>query len=261
MDKQLAVCVSGGMDSFIAYRQARWVFGDETVAVFINYKQPYIRKELAALHSLIPIAETVMVEAELAVSHLFNVPTVDKQEVFGRNILLAFYGAQLAPLVWLSALETEMNPTAVPDKRPEFFHQLSALFTPVFSSKRPETVVTTPFRHKTKSDIVEAALTNGWCTAAELLTTVSCYSDVHQNCGACSTCFKRWIALVNNGINEKYETSPLLNKYGRGTCELMHEEVTRQRFSGRFSAARIAETQKALAVVDHSLESFAYGRR
>ena len=255
MDKRIAVCVSGGLDSFLAYRCACARYGKDNVAsVFIDYGQPYLTKEVRAVTQLIP--DVTCVHAELAVPALFNVPTVEHQEVFGRNILLAFYGAQLAPEVWLSALETEMNVTAVRDKQPEFLHMLSALFTYTFVTKRAETVVTTPFRHHTKSDIVELALDENWASQQEILSTVSCYDGAHQNCGACSTCFKRWLAMVNNGIHEDYVLSPLLNHYGRTVCRLMAEEEATGKRSGRFSAARVQETKAALAKVGYSLESF-----
>lgn len=261
-DKKIAVLVSGGLDSFLAYRLACHQHREENVAaVFVRYGQPYQTKEEAAVRALLP--EAIFVDADLVADKLDNVPTLHQQEIYGRNILLAFYGAQLAPEVWLAALETEMNPTAVRDKQPEFLHMLSMLFTYTFKSKRFETRVITPFATKTKSDIIEDALDNGYATEQEILTTSTCYHEEHKACGECSTCFKRWIALTNNGLSEEYASDITKNEYGIKTVGLMNTEQESGIYSGRFSPKRIQETCWAIADadgLDMTLEEFARGR-
>lgn len=54
----------------------------------------------------------------------------------------------------------------------------------------------TPFREVTKSDLVRRYLHRGG-ELSHLLHSVSCYSDKPMHCGACSSCFKRWVALTN----------------------------------------------------------------
>jgi 7-cyano-7-deazaguanine synthase len=259
-DKKIAVLVSGGLDSFLAYRLACYQHRAENVAaVFVRYGQPYQAKEESAVRALIP--EAIFVDADLVADKLDNVPTLHQQEIYGRNILLAFYGAQLAPEVWLAALETEMNPTAVRDKQPEFLHMLSMLFTYTFKSKRFETRVVTPFATKTKSDIVADALLKEYATKEEILRTSTCYHEEHKACGECSTCFKRWIALTNNELTEEYATDITKNEYGRTTVGMMEKECETNTYSGRFSPQRIQETRWAIEDgLDVTMEDFARGR-
>lgn len=259
-DKKIAVLVSGGLDSFLAYRKAcHYNRKENVVAVFVRYGQPYQAKEESAILSLIP--EAVIVDADLVSDKLDNVPTLHQQEIYGRNILLAFYGAQLAPEVWLAALETEMNPTAVRDKQPEFLHMLSMLFTYTFKTKRFETRVITPFANDTKSDIIYHAINEGYASAAEILRTSTCYHEEHHACGECSTCFKRWIALTNNDLAESYATDITKNEYGRKVAGLIQEELYSRNFSGRFSPKRVHETRSAIEDgLEKTLEEFASGR-
>lgn len=244
--KTLAVAVSGGLDSFLAYRKALWLEEYNVIPYFVDYGQPYLEKEVHAVKTLVPNA--IFIKADLVNDTLDNVPTLTKQEIYGRNILIAFYGSLLAEETWLAALETEMNPTAVPDKHPEFFHMLSALFSATMKSKRLETRVRTPFAEFTKSEIIGHALKNKYATEEEILRTSTCYHEVHKNCGGCSTCFKRWIALTNNGLSEYYVQPPYENPYAIKILNQMRNELKTRVFSGRFTKKRFKETDSALSL-------------
>lgn len=242
-DETVAVMVSGGVDSLVAWKLAKTRF-KRVLPMFVNLQQPYVGKEFNACYSL--FKDLVVVKADLCNDYLDNIPTVDRQEIWGRNLLIAFYGAVVADRVWLAALETEMNPTAVRDKHPEFFYLCSALFTYVFKGLRFETVVETPFSELTKSEVVRLGLELG-LTKEEILKTTSCYDPNHHTCGRCSTCFKRWIALTNNEITEVTPRKPWLeNPYGQSVVREMRELVKHGKTDPRFSQKRMIETHNAL---------------
>lgn len=248
--KKIAVLSSGGLDSYIAYRYAQTIHPGEVGVVFVNYGQPYYLKEKRAvetLHENDDDEDLTLVTADLAHFHLNNVPTVQQQEVFGRNLLLAFYGALVAPKVWMVALETEINPTAVRDKQPEFFHMTSGLLSFLLKGRQLGTTIESPFSHLTKTEEVKLGLDIG-ITCEEILTTVSCYDPDHQNCGRCSTCFKRWIALSNNGIKEEYAFDPLVdNDYGKKIVKEMRDMADEpDHWMSRYSMKRRIETHNAL---------------
>jgi 7-cyano-7-deazaguanine synthase in queuosine biosynthesis len=245
IDKTVCIPVSGGLDSYIAYRYALTLGFSKVVPMFLNYGQPYLSKELNAVDKLYG-NDVIKVTADLAHEHLNNVPTLTKQEVYGRNLLIAFYGALLGDIIWLAALETEMNPTAVRDKHPEFFHLSSAVLTYVMKSLRFNVVVDTPFSNYTKSDIVSLALGTLNISKELILDTTSCYHETHLNCGICSTCFKRWISMVNNDIDEKYYSPIEKNEYGINIIKAMRKELETNIYSGRFSEKRFEETNRAL---------------
>ena len=248
MKKDIAVMISGGIDSYVAYRYAQHLYKDAFIyPMFINLKQPYVGKELRAAKSLVG-EDLIVINAPLCTEELDNVPTVENQEIFGRNLLIAFYGANLGEEIWLAALETEMNPLAVRDKHPEFFHLTSALLTYVFKSKRFETVVKTPFGQLTKTEVIALGKSLG-ITDEEFLSTTSCYSEKHISCGVCSTCFKRWIAFVNNGVECEghFEAHPYKsNLYAKDVVRAMVREVVEGKYSGRFTLKRYNETREAL---------------
>jgi len=246
------VLLSGGIDSYLAYRMSETMDG-HTIPMFVNYGQPYLSKELLAVQALIPKDLLVVVEADLVSKQLDNVPTLHQQEIFGRNLLLAFYGALLGDEVWLSALETEMNPTAVKDKQPEFLSMTSALLTFLMKGKRLETKVCTPFSELSKTEIITEGLLNWGVTSEELMTTVSCYHETHSHCGECSTCFKRWIAMSNHDIEEDYATNPWENAYAQKVTQEMRvlaktktEDDAPELKMGRYSIRRMIETHNAL---------------
>jgi 7-cyano-7-deazaguanine synthase len=248
-NSSVCVLVSGGIDSLIAYRYAKTLY-EVAIPLFVDIGQPYLAKELESVRSQYG-SELRIVRADLCTEALDNVPTVDSQEIYGRNLLLAFYGAQLAPTVWLAALETEMGVTAVEDKQPLFFESTTNLFSFLFRKKWPVGVkVTTPFAHHTKSDIVALALAEGLATKDEVTATTSCYDPEHHSCGKCSTCHKRWIALVNNGIEDNWSSHPYYdNQYGLSLAPQIfaaaQEYTNHGKLHSRFSVKRMQETVSA----------------
>jgi len=251
--KKVAVMVSGGLDSFIAYEYALTAFADEeyteVIPVYVRYGSPYQDKEDAAIDKLFGnIKNLKIINADLATEDLDNVPTLEQQEIYGRNLLMLFYGGVVGDVIWLASLETEMNPTAVRDKHPEFMHMCSSIFSYIFKSKRFETVVETPFKDFTKSDIVRIALNDLGITVQELVSTSTCYHEEHHNCGQCSTCFKRWIAMTNNGIDEEdYVTHPYRdNEYAQWVCMDMRRVANAGIEEPRYSYKRLIETHNAL---------------
>ena len=250
---KLAVLVSGGMDSTVAYRLGVTKYGIDNVApVFVNYDQPYFEKEQWALIELENdgvVPNIRMFGADLCDERLDNVPTVDKQEIYGRNLLVSFYGAILSGRVWLSCLENEMQwPTrnTVPDKSHDFLLAASTLYTIIFKNKRLRTIVESPFANMTKSDVIEMGLSLG-LTQDQLLKTVSCYepqvspgSPMH--CGKCMPCVKRFIAWINNDFSlEKvwadFAVSPLHSP-------VMHDIVERMRNKDpHYTKKRYQETE------------------
>ena len=65
----------------------------------------------------------------------------------------------------------------------------------------------TPFKDKTKAEIIHWALKNG-ITEEQLKNTNTCYHHKEWNCGKCSACFKRKIAMSLNNIEEEYIVDP-----------------------------------------------------
>ena len=251
--KSLSIMVSGGLDSYIAYRIAtadnkKIAQYEDIIPIFVNLGQPYAQKELQTCKKLFG-EELIIVDSELY-KHQAHEATLLNPEIFGRNTLCAFFGAVYSDITWLCALETEMTRFTVRDKQPEFFHLCSSLFTFVFKAQREETIVLTPFHDISKTEMIKLALVNEFVTHAELMETVSCYHSEKMLCGKCLTCFKRWIAMTNNGIHEPYEAHPYYdNAYAIDTVKAMRFELQEGKLSGKYTKKRIIETMDALSLI------------
>lgn len=245
---RLVVLISGGLDSYIAYRYGKTLY-DNVVPMFINYNQPYLEKEKKSISNL--SINPINITCDLCSEELENIPTIKNQEIYGRNLLLCFYGSTIGDIVWLSSLQTEMNLTSVRDKHPEFFLMTSALLTYIMKSKRNETIIESPFKNMTKSEVIALGLNIG-ITKEELKNTSSCYHEKFHNCGLCSTCFKRWISMINNNIEEDYVNIPYKNDYAQSIIKEAREAIKIEG-SERFSLKRIEEMRTALSKVNISL--------
>lgn len=251
MKQKVVIMTSGGLDSYIAYYFAK-AKGLEPIPVWVNLGQPYALKEEKAIDNFEFANEVRKIHIDLIREEFGNVPDINHWIIPGRNLLLVLIGAHFGERIWLCALEGEQHKFARErDKTPEFFHLSSGLLTYVFDIVRPETIVETPFFDMTKTDIVRWALQNG-LTAKQLLNTSSCYEGkTGRQCGKCGTCFKRWIAFINNGIQEDYDYPPYgpENLYAQDSIQKMKEAWQKQDFS-HYSEKRIKETFNALEKVD-----------
>lgn len=88
--------------------------------------------------------------------------------------------------------------------------------------------ISSPFWDMTKSDIVNWFINFSGCSSELLLETFSCYYPTNNKaCMSCPACFRKWVALQDNGI----KTPPFKNK------ELMVEYLQRA-YQGEFDKKR-----------------------
>lgn len=250
--KKVAVLVSGGLDSFVAYHTAVRDFGKDAVsAVHVNLGQPYAEKEDVAIKE--SGIECINVDCKILGTLL---PNLSKEEwiIPGRNLLLVLLASMQAPTVYLSALGTEMHPFAREhDKSTRFYKDASELITYVMDYKYSSNItIKSPFENMNKTQMVSFALNELGLTKEQLLSTSSCYDDHRRFCGECGTCFKRWIAMSNNGIEEPYENNPWECDYAKKSIEGMRQAVANNDYT-HYTLPRVEETREALARVGITL--------
>lgn len=186
---------SGGLDSFIA-----WHFIGKPDALYADLGHRYAKKELSAIKKTIP-ATTVV-----------SIPWVGKFEredayIPARNLLLATLPVIAGyDEVCIVSQKDEME---LPDRSPVFFEKASSLLGWL---QEREVVVFTPFADVDKTDMVTWYMENVGDLEA-LLSTVGCYSSEKGHCGKCQSCFRRWVALMNNDIQPGYEVSRSIKAY------------------------------------------------
>jgi 7-cyano-7-deazaguanine synthase in queuosine biosynthesis len=238
--KKLVVMLSGGLDSYLAYRWAE-AQGRDVLGIWVDLGQPYRDKELAAVHSFgIPFRS---IKCDILRDEWGNVPTPENQIIRARNGLLAMIGALYGQEVWIVALEGEMHPYML-DKNAAFFEASGKYFEQIIGES---ITVTTPFADKSKADLVKWALANG-ITVEEMSRTVTCYDPSLKACGRCSSCFKRWIAMSLNGIEEPHTTAPWESPWAKGYIPKIVDAVLNNKFD-HYSPKRCAETISALRQV------------
>ena len=202
------VLYSGGMDSHIA-----WYYLGKPEAIYIVHGCRYEWKQLRAIQKIREIEGTNKISIVDGILNLspFELPDAN---IPLRNMYFAMVAANLGyDKIYLIVQRGE---TSIPDRTPKFFKQISQILTEQFNR---EIVVESPFFDMTKQDMVKWYLDNGG-NIESLLHTTACFHPVYDACGNCKACFRRWVALRYNGLEDKYRNyhqdirnSPVTKKY------------------------------------------------
>jgi 7-cyano-7-deazaguanine synthase len=192
---------SAGLDSFPA-----WHYLNRPPAIYFNLGHRYAAAERTAITAL---AERCGIEVEISNELRLGAWEADDAIIPLRNAHLAMHAAhrlEAGGTVWCVGVRGDHTL----DKSPAAFAGMSAFLSRL--SGAPVTVAS-PFWQMTKTEIVAWYLAQG-LPADNLRWTFSCSrSDpapagepVH--CGRCSSCLRRWISLINNGIDAPFEHPP-----------------------------------------------------
>ena len=198
------VCVSGGLDSYLAWvllneaNGAPAYLANKPQAIFVDYGQPYLALEQAAVAKLYPNVTTVTIS---------NLPPLGRGiHIPARNLMLATLGCRFSDVICLAGVKDEL----CSDKNPAAFQSMSRMLTRYCGYK---VTVFSPLWQYTKQEAVAAYLAKGY-PAEPLLDTVSCYSPTQ--CNNCDACFRRAIALANNDIITSQLSPDIIAKQIRG---------------------------------------------
>jgi 7-cyano-7-deazaguanine synthase in queuosine biosynthesis len=149
-------------------------------------------------------------ELRVTIEHNLSLGELEEADAFIplRNALLVSLAAAKYPArnIYLGALRGEGSR----DKSARFFRQMSDALS--FQLSR-EIVVQAPYRSLTKRRLVSLFLQREKDVRAiiALKSTRSCYSPkTSLFCGECRACFRRWVAMSLNGIQEEYRVQPVL---------------------------------------------------
>lgn len=200
--KELCICVSGGLDSFLAYHWALKKLGykeDDIVCINFEIGHPYQQKEIECLEKTGIPYKTI--KCNFLRDEFDNVPTVEKPFIYNRNTIFASIGANLAKRVWIVSDADENRPNNT-DKNEIFYTELSKMFSQAIGFP---TVVESPFLDKTKIDTMKWAIENG----IDMSCTTSCYDEKEKMCGKCHPCVKRFLYGRKAGLKEEFNSNPL----------------------------------------------------
>jgi 7-cyano-7-deazaguanine synthase in queuosine biosynthesis len=178
------ILYSGGLDSFIASKLI-----PDAILLHIDLRTRYADKEIAHLGPDVRVVAGP------------QLTTIEREDGFvpQRNVLLVTQAQAMtdADEVLLCAVAGEYSR----DKHKRFFKSMSSLLS--YTAQKPVRVYS-PLHKMTKTEAVRAYLECGGDPDA-LRATLSCYDSSLIRCGRCMSCFRRWVALENNGIIETYD--------------------------------------------------------
>lgn len=237
--KRALVPYSGGLDSYIACHRAI-AMGYDLTAYYVNLKTTYARLELEACESL---------DVDFEYIEHGNWPqgwkpyTTRWQHILPlRNLLIvttvASHDGGMPGEIWLGATAGEI-PASGGDKSLRFFEAAERILE------------TFPVRHKlkfplaneTKTDLVAWWLSTG--RDPEILRkTITCQGGTDIPCGECHACFNRWVAMTNNGIEEKTLKDPRVVESNTKKISLFREALVNRDFSV-WGEKRILQTLNA----------------
>lgn len=240
--KELVICVSGGMDSFIAYRYAleSGYKPEDILCLNFDIGQPYKDKEQRAMATFgFPI--TTM-KIDLIKPELNNVPTIENYIIPARNMIFATIAGGFGKRVWIMGMKYENHPLML-DKNEAFFTNASKMLTQCIGE---ETIVESPFIEMSKTDSIIWALAHG-ITGEDLMKTSSCYHPTKHNCGECSLCFKRWIAMKSAGIEETFDVYPPNSEEAKRLV-MNYIKAYQEKDFTHYQKDRIEETFKVLGI-------------
>ncbi len=222
---------SGGLDSYIAY-----FYLQKPTCLFIDLKHKYAEVEKRTVCRLQPyMGNSIIIE-----DHVLNLSKWEQEDsiIPLRNIYMAMIATNYGDNIWVIGVEGDY----VHDKSPLAFEKMSMFLTSF--CERP-IKIDSPFWNMTKTEHVAWYVQNGY-SISELLKTYSCFDPDGIHCGHCPSCFRRWIAMFNNDIQEQYKKNPL-------DWPMIPEYIERMK-NGRYSRRRAEEFFTALFKADYKIE-------
>lgn len=231
---------SGGMDSLM---MAHLLHPD--ILLVLPHGQTYQEPELVSINQLIT-EKTLPPSSEVVFATPFSFSKIERDDAIipSRNAYFILYAANYGETIYLGSVYGDRSS----DKSPEFFKKMEDLLNHLYQEqhwcKGRKFTVSAPYKDKTKTELVSLYLKAGG-TSRALLLSKSCYVPGKQACGWCKACFRKWVALQNNGL---YSWHHFLNNPARAPwlSELMPSIE-----AGTYRGREDAEILRALNSVHH----------
>jgi len=193
---QEVICFSGGIDSLIA-----WHYLNFPKPIYIKINHKYQEKEIKSiktLESLIPKLKVEFIEGP----DLSQFEVGDKAYISQRNLHLALMASHYGNKIYINGIKGDN----VEDKNKQAFKTMSFAMNSIKKESEPTISIDSPFWNMTKTDIIKWYRKNydELYVRSTLKMSVSCYdSTILGSCGRCPSCFRKWIAIENAGIDAR----------------------------------------------------------
>ncbi|MEM3112440.1 MAG: 7-cyano-7-deazaguanine synthase [Candidatus Anstonellales archaeon] len=225
--KNKVVLFSAGIDSLATALKL-----PDATMLYFKAGFSHTNKDLRAISKI-----SRLLKRKIIVDDSLNLGKFETQNfdpIFCKNLLFATIAGNYGDEIYLGAIRGD---NAL-DKNPEAFKEMSKILTELGGKKL---LVKSILWNKTKTEIIKDVLT--YPKGKELLlSSVSCYAPTTKHCGKCGSCFRRWVGMVNNNIDEKYENNPA--EWGRVPVYIQKMK------KGLYDFKRTKETFAALRKVE-----------
>jgi 7-cyano-7-deazaguanine synthase in queuosine biosynthesis len=226
---------SGGLDSYIAWHYLK---RPRTLYCDLGHRYNYVEKEV--VRNLIV---TTHIDGRIELGDMEK----EDAEIPLRNAFLLMVASYYDHEIAIVCQKGEQD---IPDRTPQFLESICGLMSTLHGRS---VRIINPFSEMTKVDMVD------WYKSERLpvemlYRTWSCYRprdpDMYEafaddlHCGACSACFRRWVAFACNGLWEEEYRNNILKYEGI-------EEYLVKMANGGYDDQRVGETLLALKEADY----------
>ena len=190
--------LSGGLDSF-----CQWRLLGMPKAIHFNIGNKASQVELNKIHEISETFDKEIIEIDNLDLSKFEQPN---GYIPYRNLFFIMLASLYSPNIVMCQVSEW-----APDKNRQFYRRAEKFLYEIAHGKYQEINIKpkiyAPFASYTKTKLVREYIKK---YPIEDLTkyTVSCYSGNRLPCGKCSACRTRHVAMINNDIEEEYESIP-----------------------------------------------------
>ncbi len=240
MKSQKVNLISGGLDSFVLW----YLFCRDAKNVFVMINHKYQKKELKIVKELnecIPNFNLIIHKG----SDIGKFEDEKSGIIPNRNAELILSASEYGNHIYMGVLKNEINS----DKSPEFIKAMTEVLD--ISNKKQywtegtKFKILTPTKKYTKTQLIQKYLKEGG--NPELLNkTVSCYHSKYRQCGQCPSCFKRFIAYINNDLKFESKNNPIEWAEKNG--------IFKKCFDGTYNKERSNEILRAMKKLNYKIK-------
>ena len=188
---------SGGMDSLIINSLLK-----PDILLNVSMNSTYDDRERETFPNLISeFEDLIYLDRELDLGRYER----DDAIVPNRNAHLVLLASHYGETIWLGSVSGDRSF----DKDEIFYNHMETLLNHMWQkqhwTEERRFTVSSPFKDRTKTDLVEEYLEKGG-QPQYLLDSYSCYEGEELHCGQCKACFRKWVALENNAVDHNRDT-------------------------------------------------------